>query len=196
MPALDLRRLILLLTVAAALITFANSFQASYRTQRDLLMQQTLQANLTYAARQAYSTDNFLRSTQDQLAYSARLLADKLDQPTFLQDEVQRLKEQTNSFNSVFIVDARSQVLATAPGTLGLVGKTLNSTGAKALRDQRKTMISDPYVGSTGNLLVLIGAPITASDGRYLGHVTGSIYLQQKNMLATLLGSGYGKDGS
>ncbi len=196
MPALDLRRLILLLTVAAALITFANSFQASYRTQRDLLMQQTLQANLTYAARQAYSTDNFLRSTQDQLAYSARLLADKLDQPAYLQGEVQRLKEQTNSFNSVFIVDARSQVLATAPGTLGLVGKTLNSTGAKALRDQRKTMISDPYVGSTGNLLVLIGAPITASDGRYLGHVTGSIYLQQKNMLATLLGSGYGNDGS
>ena len=43
MPTIDLRRLIMLLSVIVALLTFANSFYASYQTQRDLLMRHTLE---------------------------------------------------------------------------------------------------------------------------------------------------------
>lgn len=196
MPTLDLRRLIILLTVATALITFANSFQASYRSQRDLLMQQTLQANYVYAARQAYSTDNFLLAAQDQLAYSASQLGSKLNNADYLQAEVDRLKNQTDTFDMVLIIDANSRALATAPSSTGLKGQILVSQGAQLLRNNHTALISAPFIGSTGNLLVMIAAPIKSSTGVYLGHITGSIYLQQRNILGTLLGSGYRDDGS
>ena len=42
--SVDLRRLILLLSITASLLTLINSFYVSYQVQRDLLIQQTLEA--------------------------------------------------------------------------------------------------------------------------------------------------------
>ncbi|ACO77070.1 hypothetical protein AvCA_08250 [Azotobacter vinelandii CA] len=47
----DLHRLILLASLAIALFSFINSFHASYRTQRDLLIRHTLESNRVYAAK-------------------------------------------------------------------------------------------------------------------------------------------------
>ena len=59
MLKIDLRRLILLLTVATALLMLANTFYAGYQVQRDLLMQQTLESNRSYALKLARSADSF-----------------------------------------------------------------------------------------------------------------------------------------
>jgi len=54
---LDLRRLILILAVTSAFVTLANSFYASYSVQRQLLIDNTLEANRGYATKLASSTE-------------------------------------------------------------------------------------------------------------------------------------------
>ena len=196
MLKIDLRRLILLLTVATALLTLANTFYAGYQAQRDLLMQQTLESNRSYALKLARSADSFFGMAQQQLAYSARLLPPLMARPAPLAAEADRLKRQTGSFNSVFIVRADGRVLATSPDTLGMVGRLLESAGARTALSQRRPLISPPYVSSTGRLVVFISQPVFGPDGTYLGYVGGSIYLQERNALHALLGDHYYRDGS
>lgn len=196
MPKIDLRRLILLLTIATALLTLANTFYAGYQAQRDLLMQQTLESNRSYALKLAHSADNFFKMAQQQLAYSASLLPPLMDRTDRLVAEADRLKLQTSSFNSVFIVRVDGQVLATSPDTLGMVGRKLDSAGARAALEKRRPLISSPYVSKTNRLLVFISQPVFSPDGRYLGYVGGSIYLQEQNALHALLGDHYYRDGS
>ena len=196
MPTIDLRRLIMLLSVIVALLTFANSFYASYQTQRDLLMRHTLEANQVYATKQAATSEAFFQSAQRQLAYSARLLPPLINQPESLEAETERLKLQTQTFNATFVVQADGLVLAESPKGLGLLGTQLKSTGAQLALSKRQPLITAPYISATGRLVVFISQPILAADGSYLGYVGGSIYLRENNSLQTLLGEQFYRDGS
>lgn len=196
MPKIDLRRLILLLALAPGVVTFINALFASYLTQRDLLMSQALEANRVYAVKQALNTDHFIRSSQAHLAFSAQQLAERLDKPKDLQNEVDRLRLQSNYFNSAFIVGADGRVLATSPNGLGLVGTRLQSEGALAIIGKRTPVMTDPYIGSTKRQLVVMSHPIIDPNDQYLGYVSASIYLQEKNILNAILDEYYRHDGS
>ena len=65
----DLHRLILALAVIGVLATFGNSFYAIYQAQRQLLIDNTLEANRVYAAKLAASAETMLHSAQEQLMY-------------------------------------------------------------------------------------------------------------------------------
>lgn len=192
----NLRRLILFLALLGALITLANTFYASYRVQRELLIETTLASNRAYAGKVADSVDQFLQSTQQQLAYSARLLAGNVGDLSLLMTEAERLRVQTDSFNSVVFVDAAGRVLAASPETLGIRGKQLETPGAIEALRERRPLISQPYVAVTGNLLVFISSPVIDAAGVYRGYIGGSVYLKQKSMLNNLLGDHYYRDGS
>lgn len=193
---LDLRRLILLLAVCSALIMLANSFHASYRVQRQLLIDNAMETNHVYALKLAESTGDFLQAAQQQLGYSAGLLAGHFDNQSVLQAEARRLRLQTDSFNSVAITDAQGWVRATSPDTLRLKGQQLKSPGALQALRERRPLISQPYISTAGNLLVSISHPIFSHNGRYLGYVNGTIYLKQKSILNNLLDEHYHRDGS
>ena len=196
MPKIDLRRLILLLALATGVVTFINGLFASYLTQRDLLMSQALEANRVYAVKQALNTDHFIRSSQAHLAFSAQQIVGNLDKPKFLQLEADRLRLQSNDFNSAFIVGADGVPLATSPYELELVGTRLQSQGALAIIGKRTPIITDPYVGSTKRLLIVMSHPIIDSNDRYMGYVSASIYLREKNILNAILDEHYRHDGS
>ncbi len=72
MQKLNLRQLILLLTVSTAMLILANTFYTSYKTQRALLIEQTLEASQAYASKMADSVNNFLLAAQQQLAFAAQ----------------------------------------------------------------------------------------------------------------------------
>lgn len=120
---LDLRRLILALALLSSLIILANSLYASYSVQRQILIDSNLESNHAYAAKLAGSIDDFLTSAQQQLHYSAGLLATRYNDANYLLEEANRLRQQTNSFNSVVVANASGIVLATSPDTLQIVGK-------------------------------------------------------------------------
>lgn len=193
---LDLRRLILVLTIASALIPFLNTFYAGYLVQRQQLIDTTLEDHHAYATKLAKSTDDFLQSALQQLAYSAQLMAPRIKDPDYLLQEAHRLRLQTKSFNSVTIIDPTGFVLATSPETLQLKGKTLQSAGVVETLKTRGPVISQPYLSVTGNYIVFISQPIFDPQGKYLGAVGGSIYLKDESILDTLLGSHFYKDGT
>ena len=72
MRKLNLRQLILLLSVSTAVLILANTFYTSHKTQRDLLIAQTLEANQAYASKIADSIEDFLSAAQQQLAFAAQ----------------------------------------------------------------------------------------------------------------------------
>ncbi|MFC3607910.1 sensor domain-containing diguanylate cyclase [Stutzerimonas tarimensis] len=191
---IDLRKLILSLVVVSAALSFANSFLASYHTQRDQLMGQTLETNRAYAAKLADVTEGFFVATQDQLAYSAEILAAGFADQPLMDNEVRRLTQQSDTFNTALVVRADGVVMASSANYL--VGQQLTSAGAREALHNKLPAISHPYLGVNDRLVVMISHPIYDSKRRYLGYVGGAIHLRSRNILHTLLGVHHYRDGS
>lgn len=192
---LDLRRLILILALTSLLLTLASGLFASFRVQKASLIESTLEANHAYATKIASSVDEFLSSAQQQLEYSALTLSDRMHDSRFLMSEAKRLKQQTDSFNSIVIADHTARVLATDPD-LGILGTRLTSEGAAQALLERKPMISRPFVAQTGRLLITISHPIFDKSNTFVGYISGTIYLQEPSILNRLIGTHFHRDGS
>ncbi len=195
-PKTDLRTLITLLAIASIVITLANSLYATWRVQREQLIDNTLEANRVYATKLASTTEIFFQLAQSQLAYSAKRLSSGMGDDKVLQEEVDRLREQTSSFNSVVIVDADGWVRSISPESLMLKGMHLKTELARQALSERKPIISLPSVSASNNLVVFVSYPVWSKNGVYLGYVGGSIYLKKRSILNELLGEQYYRDGS
>lgn len=191
----DLRRLIVVLAVFSGLITLSISCYSSYQVQRESLIQSTLEANRAYAVKLAVGTEGFFATLQQQLGYSARILAERFDADT-LGSETERLRLQTDSFNSVVVTDANGIIRAVSPTGLSLVGHALDSPGAREALRERRPLISNPYVSAIGTLVISVSQPIVDKQGTYLGYVGGIISLKEPNILSSMLGEHFYKDGS
>lgn len=196
MPRFNLRQLILLLSVASVVFTLLSALYASHRVQHEMLVRNTLEANRVYARKLAETADNYIDALQHEMAYSATLMGRHWPQRQTLLAEAARLRGQANNYNSVLVIDAHGRVLANAPAGLGLVGRELTSRGTRLSLEQRKPLVTPPFTGATGRLVIMITHPIRDADGRYLGFVAGTIYLQERNLLQTILGQHYYQDGS
>jgi len=193
-PRTDLRTLITLLAVASIVITLANALYATWRVQRAELIENTLENNRVYAAKLASTTELFFQLAQSQLRFSANTIGKDFDDDALLQSEVDRLREQTSSFNSVSVIDANGFVRAISPESLTLKGMHLDSDSSHAALTARAPMIGKPSLSAANNLIVFISTPIWSRDGRYLGYVGGTLYLKKKSILNSLLGEQYYRD--
>lgn len=196
LPRLNLRNLMLAMAIFSVVITLFNTFYATYEVQRTLLINNTLEANRAYAAKLAEVTDSVIHSTRQQLAYSAAELVTRMNDESALMAEARRLHEQTNTFNSVVVVNAKGVIVAASPDTLQVKGLRLSSASALQSLKARAPLITDPFVSPSGNYIVSLSHPVFAASGEYLGYISGTIYLKQSNMLGELLGRHYYQDGS
>ena len=196
-PRLTLRTLILSLSALTVLVMLCTSYFASYRVQRQLLIDHALESNRVYAAKLASTTEAFIVSALKQLAVSASVQARHMGDDQALAAEADRLLRQSSAFNSTFAVDARGVMRAISPASLQpAVGRQLRTPGAREALHERRPIISTPYLSVANNLVVVLSQPIYGADGQYLGYVGGSLYLHQPNILSTLLGEHFYKDGS
>lgn len=184
MRTLTLRQLILLLTVSTALLILGNTFYTSYKTQRALLIEQTLESNHAYAAKMAASVDSFLVSAQQQLAFAAGDVLLANGDTGQLQHIAERLKQQTDSFSSTVITDPHGTALAITQPAQDFLGRKLDSTGSTQALTLKKPLISKPYISMTDHLMVFLTHPVFDAQGVYLGFVGGSIYLDSYNDLS------------
>ena len=191
-----LNRLILFVALTATILTFINGFYSNYEVQKEQLINQTLAVNKAYASKLSDTTEVFLASSQQQLAYTAKSIFSKMNDDSYLKEEANRLKYQTDSFNSVVISNSSGLTQATSPETLNLVGKQLSSEGSLEALDKKRALISNPYLSTLNNLIVFISTPIFDFKGNYLGFLGGSIYLKSTNILSDILGEHYYKNGS
>lgn len=196
LPRLNLQRLVLALVVLTSLAMLATVFHASSLVQRQTLLDNALEANHAYAAKLAEITEGFLNSARQQLAHSALVAGRHFDDTNVLARESERLWLQTDSFNAVAVTDAQGILRVTVPAQPRLVGMPNPSQESRRALETRLPLISAPYLSPAGNLIVFLSHPIFSSDGQYKGYLGGAIYLKQQNILNSLVGSHYYRDGS
>lgn len=195
----DLHRLIMTLAILGVLATFGNSFYTVYQAQRQLLIANTLESNRVYAAKLAATAETMLTSAQGQLAYSASLLGPLMqaNDKTALKAEIDRLRNQTNTFDDAIIVNAKSIIVATSPESPDIKGHTLTSRTARQTLVAKTPLLSDAFISPwLNNYLITLSYPVFSTERRYLGYVSGAIRLKSNNILSNVLGRHYYHDGS
>lgn len=193
---IDLRRLVLGLSLLSVLLALCTSFYASYQAQRDLLLNNALEGNRAYAAKLARLTEQFNRSARQQLAYAARQLADMDSHPDKILAEAARLQRQSGHFNSVLVVRADGRIAAMAPMIPDILGDRLDIGPPRGAMTHMHSFLSEPFAGATGRWMVLYSEPIVDAAGRYAGYIAGVLYLHENPALYTLLGEHCHRDGS
>ncbi|HTN32315.1 MAG TPA: sensor domain-containing diguanylate cyclase [Pseudomonas sp.] len=195
MPTLDIRRLILLLSICATLLVQAVLLYSGYQLQRRLLIERTLETNRIYAVKLAELTEDFLLVSQRRLAFSANLLRTRLADPAFVAAELERLRLQFDTFNSVYLVSAGGTLLAFSPHDPQRTVERL-SAGSQEILLRREPLISRPFMSRSGRLVVALAHPLFDDQRQFLGYLGGSMYLRESSVLNRMLGKHYHRDGS
>ncbi|KAF1021376.1 MAG: Response regulator PleD [Paracidovorax wautersii] len=194
---LDLRKLILALSLLAVLITFGNTFYAGYAQQRELLIRNTLDANAAYASKMADLTEGFLQQAIQQLGYSARLLGADFDDAALQTAETGRMLQQNQTFNSVFIVNAQGKLINISPPLSAALGTQVSSEELLEVLRAREPRVSEPFVAkATSRLIITISQPIFDSQGGFLGFIAGTVHLHAQNGLHSVLSEHHYQNGS
>jgi len=89
--AFTLKRLILLLALVSTLIILLSSYLAIFQVERKLLIDSSLRASQSYAARLSLTADLFFNAAQKQLVFSAGLLGEEFDNLYAVAEEADRL---------------------------------------------------------------------------------------------------------
>ena len=191
----NLRQLIVAMALISTIATATNVFLTSAKVQKQALIDNTLLSNEAYAIKLADNAQIFMESALFELGYSAQVVQDSWETQKH-QQEINRLAQHNNFYNSVIIVDQNNKVLAAAGEAEHLITKTVNSPGTIEATKEKKPLISSPYITANNQLLILISHPIIDDQGHYLGFIGGTIHLREKNILNRLLGDHHHLDDS
>ncbi len=104
---LKLQHLIIGVVALAFILTISSSLWSSYRMNKQTLINNTLETNRVYAEKLATTATNYLDETLQTLTLSSNTIAKKMDNEEILLEEAERLRMQTNTFNSISIVNAK-----------------------------------------------------------------------------------------
>ena len=159
---------------------------------KEQLIQNSLSVNAKYASKVATSADQHFDDMLKELKYSADLLGQDFSNPRLIQEEAKRLKNQSNKFNSLLIVDKQKRVISFAPQSLNLSTHiSYKTVGITESLKHKTTYISSPYWSVKHNLVVLLSQPIYDQNKNYHGMIGGTIYLQKNNLIQKMLSTEY-----
>ncbi|WP_043517751.1 sensor domain-containing diguanylate cyclase [Achromobacter arsenitoxydans] len=192
----DLRHLILWISLLSVIVVLAGGLHASYLVQRDLLLHNAMEANRIYASKLALTTDALLNDIRRYLSYSADMLADMETHPESMSAETRRQEQQLGHFNSSFVASPQGKVLAVSSSYPQLLGQQLTSDAARKALAAKGPTISEPFQARNGRWQILYTQPIFSRDYRYLGFIAGSLYLHEDNVLDRLLDQHFYRDES
>lgn len=189
-----LRLILGLLVTGTVLFTAVVGGYWALRSNIRAISSNYLESNYQYAKKLSANTSDLLEIMQHNVSSLAGMAA----QPSFSQRDLELwFRANDQYFNSMFTTDAERRIKTVTPSqTYSLIGSRLNSQASIEASVHRQPMISEPYVASTGRLILLISSPIFGPDGQYEGMVGGTIYLQEDNALSRLLGEHFYGNGS
>lgn len=184
---LSIQWLILGLLAFAMLGTYAGSVISSVVVSRNNLEKNYLIENQYYAQKLAAVTDSLFVNMIKNLTMEARNEDLMTNDSRKIHKELDFILQSTTYFNSTFFADKTGRIVASAPD-MALKGTKLTSVGAKKSLEKKVPIISKPYVGVTGKLILLISVPVFDESGSYEGFLAGTIYLHEDNSLIQVLG--------
>lgn len=189
-----LRFILELLVLFSVLLTVLIGVISSIRVNTASLTANFLENNFHYARKLASNTTEVLQGMQNAMDALALRSSRQPIPPAELQDWFAANK---NFFHSILIADAQGTIRQIVPMVEGAEpGTKLTSPAAKQAILLKKHLISKPYVGVTGRLILLVSAPLFDHQGQYKGFVGGTIYLEDSNVLNRMLKEHFYGDGS
>ncbi|WP_340033441.1 sensor domain-containing diguanylate cyclase [Paenibacillus sp. FSL E2-0202] len=187
---LSLTSLLTGLVTLVVLLTSSILLIGSYESKKQSLMETTLHLNYYNADRMTKTMDSLFQSMRSSLEYSADTLSDdETSTPKQVDDNLELMRNSSNYFNSIAVLDADGLIRNVVPTSLGSVGNHITSkVGLEALA-LKKPYISSPYMTqTTKRLIVFMSQPIFSKNGTYRGILSGTFYLQENNILSMIFG--------
>src|SRR5690606_37277766 len=140
-------------------------------------------------------TEDFLLVSLRRLAFSAYLLRTRPPDPASVAAELQPLRRQSATLNSLYLVSAGGTLLASAPHDPQRTVERL-SAGSQEILLRREPLVSRPFMSRSGRLVVALAHPLFDDQRQFLGYLGGSMYLRESSVLNRMLGKHYHRDGS
>ncbi|WP_227013664.1 sensor domain-containing diguanylate cyclase [Paenibacillus psychroresistens] len=172
------------LSIILALII---SIGAVYQIEQSSFTERTLELNRINSERLAATTDSLFKSMKQSLALTAGEMGKHLGDQDDIQYQMDLLKSSSNNFNSTTFVDKQGMCVAISPASVGLAGTKLTSDQVAQALNIRKFLISEPYMATTGRLVVNVSHPVFDMNGGFIGIVVGTIYVQADNIFKSIL---------
>jgi len=192
---LKLRFVLGLFVIGSVILTALIGGYLAWTSNKTSLTSGYLESNYQYAKKLSSNTNELLHIISNNIdTIAARAGKQSLSQKEL--DSWYDANEQY--FNAILIVDANRKVTASSFANGGVkAGTVLASDASKQAIEQKRPLISEPYVGTmTNQLLLLISSPIFNEDNEYIGFVAGTIYLNESNALNKLLNEHFYDNGS
>lgn len=179
------------LVCLSVLLTLTILLIASYQSKKKSLIDTTLTLNETSAVKMGQTIDSLFSSMRSSLHYSASLLSNMNSMSAEeVNSQLELLRQSSNYFNSISVVDETGLVRNVSPKSLGTIGQYIKTEEAKNALALKKPYLSKPYVTAKyKRLIVFMSEPIYDKEGRYRGYIGGTIYLHEKNILTMILGN-------
>ncbi|MNU73499.1 Diguanylate cyclase DosC [compost metagenome] len=190
-----LRFSISFLVIVAVLLTMLIGMISAIQVNRDSLISSYLQSNNQYAKKLASNTGSLLTTMRQNITSISAIVKRGTKMDAVLLDDL--YQENRQYFNSIFIANEKRVIEFTSPNTTGVhPGDQLTSEASKLAITSRTPFISNPYRSKSGRYIILISSPIFNQNGEYKGFVGGTIYLEEKNVLNSLLEEHFFGNGS
>lgn len=185
--------LVVLIVIGATMIDLVSSTNAL----RTSLKTNYLENNYYYTTKLAESVNYVTNDLQQSVSAMAKLSRTM----ELNQSELDILFEsEEGHFNSLFITDANGTIQLISPksqqGEIAQTNRKISQDVLKEVTTTKQPFISQPYIGITGKLLVLVAAPIFSESGVFKGVMAGTIYLEEDNPINSAFNSNKYKDGS
>ncbi|SDD78710.1 diguanylate cyclase (GGDEF) domain-containing protein [Paenibacillus sp. UNCCL117] len=182
--------LIIGLVIASMLGTTCIQTFVGFRSDLQSLSSTTLTLNVEAAAKMSATLDSMINSMNVSLKTTAAYLAEHREHGQALQQQLDLLRDTGGHFNSLFVLGSDGIVEQISPSAVGIVGQRLSAEAIPEPSLLQQPYISKPYRGLTNRMIMLMTYPIfDQGTGQFLGLVGGSIYLQESNVLNSVLGN-------
>ncbi|WP_458118645.1 sensor domain-containing diguanylate cyclase [Paenibacillus sp. Z6-24] len=183
------------IVVLSIVLTMIITIHSAYTTSKEFLVENYLNNNYERATDLAASTGSLLDRVQGSIDAVAEIWQRDHDlEENTLNDLYITHREY---FNSLSIIRKDLTVDKTAPVDSSLEkGVSVDNPTSRAVLSMRDSVITDPFVGTTGNLMILVTSPLYDENNVYYGYVAGTIYLHKSNILQLILEREYELDGS
>ncbi|WP_334077196.1 sensor domain-containing diguanylate cyclase [Paenibacillus sanfengchensis] len=181
----------------SVLLTLTVSILSSTQTQKRSLVHNTLTLNLSTAVQMSKTMDSLFQFMQSGLTNAAVTFGESgvSLQKKELESRLDLIRNSSGYFNSIVLVDETGLVRAISPKSIGTAGSHITSQAALTALRSRKAFISEVYMTSvTKRIIVFISEPIFDRNGNYKGFISGTIYLQDKNILNQIFGGQFEKN--
>ncbi len=185
------------LVLLSVIVTVIISAVVGYQSQKDSLTRTTYQMNRIYTDKISDTVNGLFDSLFESLDEFGREMSKNLLRSD-LHERFGLFQRAHRNFNAVFLIDKDGMLVEGSNVLKENIGTKIDSVGAIQALQERKPLVSEPYMSKTTNkLIVMVSQPLFDEKGEYEGFIGGSIRLHETSIFQTILGNApFHEDGS